>query len=66
MANLKNQKKLLLLKQKLSADWKNVFRSLINAYDLKGEGVVTAKSFEEAMHKGGVFLGRDDLNILYR
>lgn len=66
-AGNRNHKKLLLIKQKLAPDWKNIFRQILNVYDTNNEGNIKAKDFEECVHNlGAKFMSRGDLNLLYK
>lgn len=61
------KKKLLLIKQKIAPDWKNIFRQILNVYDTNNDGWIKARDFEDCLSSlGANFMCRDDLNILYK
>lgn len=54
-----------MLKNKLSYEWKNIYRSL-NTVDLNSSGLVTKKEFDTCVHKHGAFLSRDELSRIQK
>lgn len=53
------------IKNKLSYEWKNIYRSL-NTIDLNSSGLVTKKEFENWVHKNGAYLSRDELSRIHK
>ena len=49
------------IKEKLSYDWKNIYRRL-NANDLSNTGKVSMNQFENTLRQTNTFLSREDLN----
>ena len=52
------------VKQKLSYDWKAVYR-LLSTEDIQCTGIVPYKKFEEALRAIGVFVSAEDLNHIF-
>ena len=48
------------LKDKLSYDWKQIYRKL-NANDLDNSGRVSLKNFKEVLHQTNTFISKEDL-----
>ena len=48
------------LKEKLSYEWKQIYRKLI-ANDKGNSGKVTVKDFKEALHSTNTFISKEDL-----
>mmetsp|Transcript_12643 Transcript_12643/g.12456 ORF Transcript_12643/g.12456 Transcript_12643/m.12456 type:complete len:82 (+) Transcript_12643:2016-2261(+) len=52
------------IQKKLAYEWKNIFRGL-NLQDSGNSGVINRKEFERTVHQNGIFLSKEDLQILY-
>ena len=51
------------MKDKLSYDWKNIYRKL-HANDLNGTGKVSMAQFERTLKQTSTFLSREDISLI--
>lgn len=51
------------LKNKLAYEWKNIYR-YISSKDTGGAGKISQREFEQAVHKNGAFLTREDTDLI--